>query len=113
MINPVSQSVKSPTPALWSHLAANNKNNRNYESCIELIRNVWIMPNPNLCIVELNKPGGFNYNHETLLFKESASPCLPGGPSAGTGADTWVTDPLPYVPLYIYIYIYIFEFMED
>lgn len=64
------------------------------------------MPNPNLCIVELNKPGGFNYNHETLL-KKVLLHVYPEDPLLALEQILELLIPCPTSP-YIYIYLYIY-----
>lgn len=56
----------SPVKSFWQLTL---KNNRNYESCIELIRNVNNVKPKTCASCSLTKRGGFNDNHETLLFK--------------------------------------------
>lgn len=56
----------SPVKSFWQLTL---KNNRNYESCIELIRNVNNVKPKTCASYSLTKLGGFNDNHETLLLK--------------------------------------------
>lgn len=66
MINPVSRwSSPQPSPVKFWQLTL--KNNRNYESCIELIRNVNNAKPKTCASCGLTKLGGCNYNQETPI----------------------------------------------
>lgn len=60
MINPALQVTSSTQP--WEIILAANAKNRNYENCIEFIRNVN-NAKPKTCLsYSLTKLGGFGYN---------------------------------------------------